>query len=200
MFSQHLIIKQWVILNLKQTFGSLNKCVLLALRKSGPVWTFSIGISKVCAWDWIDNYPQSRLFKDHRPEIGSGYFLMHSPWTSLLLLEVMESDADTHKVSRRNWIKNYREIKKDSERWWSQRKGHKLSDSRDSSAQGLIIRTIYKSTSLFCQNWKFWIWIMACLSALQMPRNTFFSSLLRLWIHIKTHARPIIAWEGRQNK
>ncbi len=40
---------------------------ILALRKSqslsAPVWTVSIGISKVCAWDWIDNYPQSRLLK-----------------------------------------------------------------------------------------------------------------------------------------
>lgn len=42
------------------------------------------------------------LRQDLRPEIGGGYFLMHMPWTSLFLVEVTESNADTQKVSDSN--------------------------------------------------------------------------------------------------
>lgn len=147
---QYLII----ILKLKQTFGSLSTCVLskVTYKPSGnldvrqnPVWTFSFVIPK-CTLEIESTtfFKAVCLRQDLRPEIGSGYFLMHAPWTSLLLLEVMESNADTHKVSRCNWIENYREIKKDSKRRRRQRKGHKLSDSRESLAQVLLIRAIYK--------------------------------------------------------
>lgn len=121
MFTQHLIIIKWAILNLKQTFGSLEKCVLLKvthwpsgyLKVHLPLSEPSLLEFLKCALE-IESTTILKavcLRQDLRSETGSGYFLMRMLWTSLLLLEVMESNADTHKVSHCNWIENYRAIK-----------------------------------------------------------------------------------------
>jgi len=108
------------------------KSDILALRKSQSLSDLAwIGIPKCSLKIKLTTILKAVcLRQDLRSEIGSGYFLMHTPWTSLFLLEVMESNADTHKVSHHNWIENYRGIKNDSEWRWSQWKGHKLSQSR----------------------------------------------------------------------
>lgn len=145
MHLQHLISTKGTFSNCGEACQFEQMCFIKgdipALRKcqtfSDLVWSFSVGIREAHAWNWIDNCLQSRLLKAG-PSAGDWRWLF--PNAHALDISLLGGsnwvNADTQKASDCNWIENYCEITKDSERQWRRRKGYKLSDGWDCWAQG----------------------------------------------------------------